>query len=57
MTIETILSFGLIVFMLGAIAVNEIILRRKMRAYIERKRKRTLEDTLQLLGLGTRKTD
>ncbi len=57
MTIETIASIGLIVFMLGAIAVNEVMLRRKMRAYVERKRKRALEDTLQLLGLGNRKTD
>lgn len=57
MTIENIVSIGLILFMLAAIALNEIMLRRKMRAYVERKRKRTLEDTLQMLGLGNRKTD
>jgi len=54
---ETVVSLGLIVFMLGAIALNEWVMRRKVRIYIERKRKRDLEDTLQLLGLGTRKTD
>lgn len=57
MTVEIILSIGLIMLMLGAIAVNEIMLRRKVRTYIERKRKRDLEDTLQLLGLGKRKED
>lgn len=55
--IQTVVSLGLIVFMLGAIAVNEVVLRRKVRVYKERKRKRDLEDTLQLLGLGKRKTD
>ncbi len=57
MTTELIVSLGLMVLMLGSIAVNEIVMRRKVRAYIERKRKRDLEDTLQLLGLGNRKTD
>ncbi len=57
MTTETIVSLVLMVLMLGSIAVNEIVMRRKVRAYIERKRKRDLEDTLQLLGLGNRKTD
>lgn len=55
--IETIVSLGLIVVMLGAIAANELALRRKVRTYIERKRKRDLEDTLNLLGLGKRSTD
>ncbi len=55
--VETIVSLVLIVFMLAAMALNEMMLRRKVRAYIERKRKRDLEDTLQLLGLGNRKTD
>lgn len=57
MTVEIIVSIGLIVFMLGAIMVNEMMLRRKVRVYKERKRKRDLEDTLQMLGLGNRKED
>jgi len=57
MTIETIVSIGLILFMFAAIAVNEMMLRRKVRVYKERKRKRDLEDTLQMLGLGQRKED
>ena len=43
--------------MFAAIAVNEMMLRRKVRVYKERKRKRDLEDTLQMLGLGQRKED
>lgn len=58
MTVENIVAVLLIVFMLGAVAVNEIAYRRTKRTvrdYVERDHKRDLEDTLTDLGLDKRK--
>ena len=54
--LESIAFVALFIVMVG-IVVNDIVYRLKVRNYIIRKRKRDLEDTLQLLGLGQRKED
>lgn len=54
--LESIAFVALFIIMVG-IVVNDIVYRRKVRKYIARKRKRDLEDTLQMLGLGMRKED
>lgn len=46
-----------ICLMILALIANDIVFSRKARRMIERKRKKSLEDTLSLLGLGVRRGD